>query len=95
MPRNTQLYVAFTSLLVAISNGPDRAYWFSLFDVDITEDNKADEDEDHHLNPPGLLQLRDYLDLSWDEYAALLSECELGLVKEPAIQMTKKYASNL
>jgi hypothetical protein len=93
MPRNTQLYVAFASLLVAISNGLDRAYWFSLFDVDITEDNKADED--HHLNPPGLLQLRDYLDLSWDEYAALLSECELGLVKEPAIQMTKKYASNL
>lgn len=92
MPRNTQLYVAFASLLVAISNGLDRAYWFSLFDVDITEDNKADED---HRNPPGLLQLRDYLDLSWDEYAALLSECELGLVKEPAIQMTKKYASNL
>ena len=53
MPRNTQLYVAFASLLVAISNGLDRAYWFSLFDVDITEDNK--EDEDHHLNPPGLL----------------------------------------
>jgi hypothetical protein len=25
--------------------------------------------------------LRDYLDLNWDEYAALLSECELGLVK--------------
>ena len=50
MPHNTQLYVAFASLLVAISNGLDRAYWFSLFDVDITEDNKADED---HRNPPG------------------------------------------
>jgi hypothetical protein len=80
MPRNTQLYVAFASLLVAISNGLGRAYWFSLFDVDIMEDNKADEDH-RNRNPPGRLQLRDYLDLSWDEYAALLSECELGLVK--------------